>query len=186
MKSGQKVISILARLNPVKGHKDLIDAMEIVIKNGHFPLLLIAGTGECEEELKQYVRDKKLEENVKLIGFVEDVKGIVNITDISANASFGTEATSMALLEGMCLGKPAVVSDFGGNPGVIFHEKNGLLFQTRNVKELAECLIRLLSDEVLYQSMSENAKEIFENKFTAARYAKEIQGVYDELVGGKS
>ena len=42
----------------------------------------------------------------------------MSITDVQANASFGTEATSLALLEGMSLGIPAVVSDFGGNPGV--------------------------------------------------------------------
>ncbi len=40
----------------------------------------------------------------------------MNITDIQVNASYGTEATSLSLLEGMSLGIPAVVSDFEGIP----------------------------------------------------------------------
>lgn len=184
---GQKVISILARLTPVKGHADLIDAMELVLKQGLSPVLLIAGTGECEEALRERIRSKGLENHIKLTGFVEDVRGIVNITDISANASFGTEATSMALLEGMCLGKPAVVSDFGGNPGVIVPEKNGLLFPARNVHAMVDCLIRMLSDQEAYETMSRGAKELFQQKFTARRYTDEIQQVYLDLIeGGKS
>lgn len=185
VKQNQKVISILARLNPVKGHNDLIDAMELVIKKGFSPMLLIAGVGECEDALKKQIEEKGLEENIKLTGFVENVRGIVNITDISANASFGTEATSMALLEGMCLGKPAVVSDFGGNPGVIFPEQNGLLFPTRNVQAMADCFIRLLSDSEAYETMSQNAKKIFTETFTAERYSQEIQQVYLDLIGGE-
>lgn len=180
----QKVISILARLTPVKGHADLIDAAELVLKRGLSPVVLIAGTGECEEALRERIRYKGLEDHVKLIGFVEDVRGIVNITDISANASFGTEATSMALLEGMCLGKPAVVSDFGGNPGVIFPEQNGLLFPARNVSAMADCLTRLLTDQAAYEKMSLGAKKVFQEKFTARRYTDEIQQVYLDLMGG--
>lgn len=185
IEENQKVISILARLNPVKGHEDLIDAMEIVVKKGFSPILLIAGVGECEEALKTKIKEKGLENHIRMLGFVENVREIVNITDISANASFGTEATSMALLEGMCLGKPAVVSDFGGNPGVIFPEQNGLLFPTRNVPALAEQLIRLLSDEQAYQKMSIGAQKLFAEKFTAERYTNEIQNLYLELAGGQ-
>jgi len=181
----QKVISILARLNPVKGHGDLIDAMELVLNKGFSPILLIAGVGECEEALHLQIKDKGLEHNIKMLGFVENVQGIVNITDISVNASFGTEATSMALLEGMCLGKPAVVSDFGGNPGVIIHGKNGLLFPTRNVQAMADCIVQMLSDETTYETMCRESKRIFEEKFTVERYAQEIQNVYLELMGGR-
>ncbi len=181
---GQKVISILARLTPVKGHVDLIDAMELILQKGLSPILLIAGTGECEDALRERIRRKKLERFVKLVGFVEDVRGIVNITDISANASFGTEATSMALLEGMCLGKPAVVSDFGGNPGVIFPGRNGLLFPVRDVRTMADCLVRLLTDQAAYETMSQGAREIFREKFTARRYTDEIQQVYLDVIQG--
>lgn len=181
----QKVISILARLTPVKGHADLITAAGILRQRGLKPLVLIAGTGESESALREQIQAVGLEDTVRLVGFVEDVRGIVNITDISANASFGTEATSMALLEGMCLGKPAVVSDFGGNPGVIFPERNGLLFPARNPAAMADCLERLLIDREAYEQMSQGAKDIFQSTFTAKRYAEEIQQVYLDLIGGK-
>ena len=45
---------------------------------------------------------------------------------------------SLALLEGMSLGIPAVVSDFGGNPGVIKNGQNGYIVPKQNSKALAE------------------------------------------------
>lgn len=49
-----------------------------------------------------------------MLGFLNDVEPLMNAMDIQANCSFGTEATSLSLLQGMSLGKPAVVTDFGG------------------------------------------------------------------------
>ena len=145
-------------------------------------VFLIAGTGSQEELLKQKVRQMNLEKNILFTGFVEDVREIVNITDISANASYGTEATSIALLEGMCLGKPAVVSEFGGNPGVIIPEENGLLFPIKNSQRMAEAFLSILKDDKLYQTLSEGAVRIFQERFTAKRYTQQIETIYKELM----
>ena len=78
---GQKVISILARLEEVKGHAYLIAAAKLVLDAGCDVVFLIAGTGSQEELLKQKVRQMNLEKNILFTGFVEDVREIVNITD---------------------------------------------------------------------------------------------------------
>lgn len=179
---GQKVISILARLEEVKGHAYLIEAAKLVLDAGCDVVFLIAGTGSQGELLKQKVRQMNLEKNILFTGFVEDVREIVNITDISANASYGTEATSIALLEGMCLGKPAVVSEFGGNPGVIIPEENGLLFPIKNSQRMAEAFLSILKDDKLYQTLSEGAVRIFQERFTAKRYTQQIETIYKELM----
>lgn len=88
-----------------------------------------------------------IDDNLCFAGFVEDVTPLMNITDIQVNASYGTEATSLSLLEGMSLGIPAVVSDFGGNPGVITDGENGLITPQKDADALADALIRLCGDE---------------------------------------
>ena len=80
------------------------------------------------------------QEQIIFTGFISDVDKLMSITDVQANASFGTEATSLALLEGMSLGIPAVVSDFGGNPGVIKNGQNGYIVPKQNSKALADIL----------------------------------------------
>ena len=109
----------------------------------------------------------------------------MNIIDVQVNCSFGTEATSLSLLEGMSLGKPAVVSDFGGNPGVIKDGQNGFVVPTHNPKAVAEKLKLLFCDEELYKKMCLESKKIFESTFTAKRYAENIDNIYLNL-GGKN
>ena len=109
----------------------------------------------------------------------------MNIIDVQANCSFGTEATSLSLLEGMSLGKPAVVSDFGGNPGVIKNNKNGFIVPTHDSVALAEKLTMLFEDDDLYSKLSEGSTAIFNSTFTAKKYAENIDNIYFSL-GGKN
>lgn len=177
----QKVVSILARLEPVKGHEFLLQAAKTVKEKGFDVKFIIAGTGSVENELKQLSDEMGLSDTVLFTGFVSDVREIVNITDISANASYGTEATSIALLEGMCLGKPAVVSDFGGNPGVIENGVNGFLFEAKNASEMAERFCDILGNDELYKSLCEGSVRRFNEKFTADIYTNNIENVYSAL-----
>lgn len=173
---GQKAVSIIARLEPVKGHKCFIDAAEILHKKGCNVKFIIAGSGSAEAELKEYAAQKHAD--ILFTGFINDPESLAAVTDISANASFGTEATSISLLEGMSLGIPAVVSDYGGNPGVIQDGVNGFLFPIHNAEIMAEKLEVLLNDKRTYDYMSKNAVEIFNKKFKADIYTKNIEKIY--------
>ena len=114
------------------------------------------------------------------------VDKLMNITDVQANASFGTEATSLALLEGMSLGIPAVVSDFGGNPGVIKSGKNGFIVPKQNAHALAEGIEKLLTDDELYKELSDGSKKIFSETFTAKAMTRNTENLYlDTIKGGK-
>ena len=177
----EKVISIVARLTEVKGHKYLVEAAKIIKEKGIKAKFIIAGTGDEEENIKNKIKELDVSDMVIMAGFLNNVTPLMNITDIQANCSFGTEATSLSLLEGMSLGVPAVVSEFGGNPGVIKNGENGFLVPTHNSKELAEKIALLIEDSTLYDKMKEKSLEIYKEKFTAKVYARNIEGVYSQI-----
>ncbi|MFA7636418.1 MAG: glycosyltransferase [Monoglobales bacterium] len=177
VKEDEKVVSLVARLETVKGHDDYIKAAQILKEQGVKVKLIAAGNGSREAELK----DNK---DVLFTGFIRDAYNLIGITDISVNASFGTEATSISLLEGMSLGIPAVVTDYGGNPGVIADGENGFLVPTHSGEKLAEKIKLLAEDEELYRKMSKRATEIFYEKFTAENATRQIEEIYLS-VGGK-
>lgn len=158
--NNEKVVSIVARLEDIKGHKYFIDAADEILKNDKNVKFFIAGTGSYEENLKKKVKELHREDNIIFTGFIADVDKLMAITDIQVNASYGTEATSLALLEGMSIGIPAVVSDFGGNPGVIADGENGFIVPKQNSKALADKLFILLSDKDLYDKMSDKSRVI--------------------------
>lgn len=182
VKEGDFVIGIMARLEAVKGHKYLIEAAEMLLKEGRQVKVLIAGVGNMEAEIASLIKEKQLEDSVSLLGFVSDVPNLLSVLDVQANASYGTEATSLALLEGMSLGIPAVVSDYGGNPGVIFPGENGYLFRQQDSVDMANHLRLLMDDPVGRRKMQERCKEVFAEKFTADVYARNIEAVYSGLV----
>lgn len=181
IRPGQKTAAIVARLNEVKGHKYFVEAAEIIKKRGLDMKFLIAGTGETEDEIRGLIKEKGLEDTVVMLGFLNDVEPLMNVMDIQVNCSFGTEATSLSLLEGMSLGKPAVVTDFGGNPGVIKDGVNGYLVPTRDPKALADRIEKLASDDELYSQISKNCLEIYAKTFTSEANARKIEEIYNQL-----
>lgn len=178
VEEGEWVISLIARLEEVKGHKYFIEAARLLKDKGYPVHFIAAGTGSIEQKLRDSVKNGE----VDFCGFINDPQNLVGITDISVNASYGTEATSISLLEGMSLGIPAVVSDYGGNPGVIQDGKNGLLFPTHDAAALAAAIEKLLLDPQLYEKLKQGAKEIFAQTFTAQVMTRNIEKVYDTVI----
>ncbi|MCH5186158.1 MAG: glycosyltransferase family 4 protein [Oscillospiraceae bacterium] len=182
IKNGEKIVSVIARLEDIKGHEYFIDAADILLKRGINAKFVIAGTGSYEDTLKEKVKAMGLEDDVIFTGFIPDVGSLLNITYIQVNASYGTEATSLALLEGMSLGIPAVVSDFGGNPGVIHDGENGFVVRKQDAVRLAEALEKLLCDEELYGEMSLRAGKIFYEEFTAKAMTDKTEELYRRVL----
>lgn len=182
---GYKCAAIVARLNEVKGHKYVVEAAKILKEKGVLLKTFIAGTGDEAANIQAQIKENGLENDVIMLGFLDKVEPLMNLMDVQLNCSFGTEATSLSLLEGMSIGKPAVVTDFGGNPGVIQSGINGYLVPTHDARALAERLEELLLNESLYNELSEKARAVFKEKFTAQKYAENIENVYIST-GGKN
>lgn len=179
----EKVIAIVARLNPVKGHEYFIKAAKLVLDKGIKAKFLIAGTGDIADSLKELSRELNVDNNVIFTGFIDDVCSLMNICDIQINASYGTEATSLSLLEGMSLGIPAVVSDFGGNPGVISDGVNGYIVPQKNAEAISEAIIKLLSSQEKMDELKDGALKIFNEKFKAEIMSRNIESYYKKISG---
>ncbi|HCT64399.1 MAG TPA: glycosyltransferase family 1 protein [Lachnospiraceae bacterium] len=183
IKENDFVVGIMARMEPYKGHKYLVEAAEILKKKHKNIKVLIIGTGVSEGELKSLVKEKGMEETVVFTGFISDIRRMLGVMDLQANASYGTEATSLALLEGMSLGIPAVVSNYGGNPGVITHGENGYIFNLKDSADMAKYIEIIMEDNEQYEYMKTRSVQIFNEKFTAEIYARNIEKVYSGVLG---
>lgn len=166
------VCAIIARLEKVKGHEYIIAACKKLppgIK------VIIAGTGSEEENLKTAAQGL---DNCIFAGFVKEIHEIENIMDVQLNASYGTEATSAALLEGMSLGVPAVVSDFGGNPYVIENGVNGIVVPRRDADAICGAIAELKDAPLRHKEMSENCRKIFGERFTSRAMTAATEKLY--------
>lgn len=182
---GRFVLGILARIEPYKGHKHILEAVRALTDQGREVQLLIAGTGDFEPELREYALELGIGSRVSFLGFQSDVAGFLSVLDLQLNASYGTETSSLSILEGLSMGLPAVVSTYGGNPWLIDDGQDGLLFENRNSGHLAQCIARLMDEPDTLKAMSDKAVEIFQSRFTAEIFARNIEKVYTTVMEGK-
>jgi len=179
IEDGQFVCAVIARLVPEKGHMDILEAAGLL---SDLPIrFVITGAGPFEGELRAVAETRGLS-NCIFTGFIEDVAVIENIMDLQINASYGTETSSLSLLEGMSLEIPAVASDFGGNPYLITNGENGLIFPQRNGSALA-CVVReLYGDREKLARMGEAAYQAYNERFTAKIMSDNIEQVYRDAL----
>ena len=175
------IVAQIARFSEVKGHKYTLDAAKILAQDPSIVVLLAGNGSEKDPENSEaYIRQRVKDEaigNVCMTGFIHDIDEIINITDVQVNSSF-TETTCLSLLEGMSLGIPAVATDAGGNPITITSGKNGLIVPVENAKAMAEAVVKIKSDPVLYRELSEGAKDEYHANFHASKMARDIEALY--------
>ena len=176
---------ILARIEDYKGHLYLVYAAKLLKDRGYSNFrILVAGTGAFEEEVTRAVTEMGVEDVVQMLGFRSDAAALLNILDVQLNASYGTEATSMALLEGMSLGLPTIASDYGGNPWLVTDGENGLLFPSRDSQSMAKAMAHLMDRPEERREMGRQARERFQTSFTGQVFAKYIENVYQGVLKG--
>lgn len=181
IEEGDFVCTMIARLEKVKGHECVLKAAQMIQMEGVPVKFLLVGVGSEEAALKKMA--KKLElDNVIFTGFINDVEEILGISHIQINASF-SETTNLALLEGLSLGVPAIVTDVGGNPFVINDGVNGILFESKDYAALYKAITNLRNNPAEYAHFSKRSKEIFDERFTAPVMTKKVENVYNNLLG---
>ncbi len=173
---------ILARLECYKGHRLLLEAAKELMEEGRDFRFLIGGSGPEEENIRRDIREMGLSEKVLFLGFVRNVPSVLSILDVQLNCSYGTEASSIALIEGMSLGLATVASDYGGNPWQVDDGVTGLLFESQNSHDLAEKLRLLMDDPALLEKMRRNALDTYNRRFTGQIFAENVEAVYEKTL----
>lgn len=179
IEDGTFVCGIAARLEHYKGHAYLLDTVKELSETNPDFKLLIMGRGSEEENLKAKAKALGIEDKVVFVGFVTDLAPYYHVMDLSLNCSYGTEATSMALGEGMSLSIPAVVTSFGGNPYMVEDDVNGYLVPTKDPHAMAEAIRRIMEDAELAEKLGRGARAMFEERFTAEAMTRKLEAIYD-------
>jgi L-malate glycosyltransferase len=159
----------VGNIAPEKGYEDLLRAMEVLFTiHGTKGRLLVAGTkreGVYWQTL-QSIRDRlPPEAAVRFLGYRSDVADLYSAADAFVLSS-RKEALPMVLLEAMGAGLPVIATRVGGVPGVVQHEKNGLLVDAAEPRQLAEAMARVQAAEMLRHRLGDQAKSTIQEEYT--------------------
>ncbi|HEU4608793.1 MAG TPA: glycosyltransferase, partial [Chitinophagaceae bacterium] len=144
--------------------------------------LIMLGAGEMMPQLKQYLADHGLEEDVLLPGLQprESMPDWYAIADYYIIGS-DYEGSSVSLLEAMFNQLPVIGADSPGINAMLGHAVNALLYPVRDYEKLAE-QIRLLQEEPDFAArLAARAKSDYESNYSFEAMMKSYEIIFNEV-----
>lgn len=152
------VIITTGRLIPQKGQDVLLEALPEILGK-HTVNLVIIGTGDLEESLKQKAHELGINERVYFAGWRENPFRWESKASVFVLPS-RWEGFPNALVEAMACGVPVVASHCESGPGeILLNNEYGLLAKTGDSKDLAEKIIFLLDNPAEQENYARKAAE---------------------------
>ena len=152
---GEMLLLSVGELSVRKNHEVVLRALASLKLDAY--QYLICGLGPLEERLREVVRELKMEDRVRFLGYRNDIPQIMNAADVYLFPSL-QEGLPVALMEAMAAGKVVACSRIRGNTDLI-EKDGGVLFDPVNVEECADA-IRSLLDADYGQMGRFNAEKI--------------------------
>ena len=181
LSADDKIVGMVGRLVPQKGHVYLIDAAELVIKKFPDVKFVIVGDGELKDQLLEKVRARNLEKNFRFLGFRSDVNELLWTFDIFTLPSL-YEGLPNVVLEAMASSLPVVATPVDGTKEAVVDNETGFLVPVKDVEGLANALIKLLSDPALAQRIGKNGRKRVEDVFSLEKQVKSFEELYESYV----
>lgn len=176
-----KIIGNIAAFTGFKDHYTWVDSVEELVRRSTIKAkYILVGKGKLEEEIRQYVKDKKLENHIIFAGFRKDIPEILPEFDLFMFTS-NNEPTGGVLLESYACKVPIVAANAGGIPEVIVDKKTGLLAEVGNPIDFADKVEFLLNKPELQKDLTENGYQYLKDNFTkeviSKKFYKELKDV---------
>jgi glycosyltransferase involved in cell wall biosynthesis len=194
LKGKKRVVFIPARLGIAKGCDIMIEAFRLVKNKFPDTLLLMSGSGNIidwgltqNKDIAFFVTLIKhlgLEDSVYINTFSlsKEMPELYRLAEVIAYPSSSEEPFGLTMLEAMASGKPIVVTESGGMPEIIKDDINGYVVPKGNHEDLAEKIIKLMSDGKLRKKLGETGRQEVERMYTRRIYAENIFKVYEDAI----
>jgi glycosyltransferase involved in cell wall biosynthesis len=172
---------IVGRLIERKGHKFVFNIMPNLIKMYPNIQLVILGDGELEQELKAYVRQLNIQNNVQFLGFKKEVDKYLNASDIALVPSY-SEGLPLVIFEAFNAKTPVVSFDSIGCNELVINGENGLIAEAFNENDFLNKIKILINDKSLQHKFSEKGYEKLKSYFSLNRMTEDTYNYYKNIL----
>jgi len=179
--AGAPVVGTVGNLRPVKDYPCLLRSFALARRRVPEAVLVFVGDGAERPTLGAVAAELGVADAVRFAGDRSDVARLLRLFDVFALSS-QTEGISVALLEAMATGLPAVVTDTGGNPEVVVEGVTGALVPVGGAERMGEALAALLADPGRRRAWGDAARERVVAEFSLERMLSQYESIYDEAI----
>ena len=185
---GQALIVAAGRLVRKKGFEYLIDALPLVTSERR-PLLVIAGAGDLDRELRARAARSGAGDRVVFLGnqtqdevgewfAAADVVAALSVRDDSGNV----DGLPNTVLEALASAAPLVATSAGGIGDVVENGRTGVIVPERDAAALAGAIDGLLTDPGQALALGSAGRALVESRFGWRRVAERLSAAYDRAL----
>ena len=138
----------------------------------------ICGKGPELNNLQKLTRDLHVEKQIHFLGFRNDIKELLAISDIFFFTTL-QEGLPRSMMEAMASGLPCIASEIRGNMDLIENGKGGYLRKPLDVDGFAEAINILMKDKKIRQSMGLDNLETIK-KFDVENVKSVMKEIYEK------
>jgi glycosyltransferase involved in cell wall biosynthesis len=179
-----RVALTVGSLTPQKAQRDLLEAFVLTRAAVPGAVLLVAGSGPLEAELRAQTSRLGLDDAVRFLGPRLDVAELLAASDVFVLSSV-REGLSVTLLEAMRAARPVVATRVGGTADVVAERRTGLVVPPSAPAALGEAMTTLLADTATAQRMGAEGRMRFERRYRAERMVENTERLYRDVLAGR-
>lgn len=175
-----KIIGNIANHIRAKHLEAFIEVADLLINGEGRKDLFFVQVGRFSnrtQALKNLIKEKKLEQHVKLLGFIPEASQLLPQFDVSLVTS-QSEGIPQFIYESFFHEVPIVSTNVGGIPEIIAHRTNGLLADKYDYHTLAQHIVTLSEDTSLQKEFTKTSRRILIEGFTTQKMALQTLEAY--------
>ena len=169
-------IFCLANFSPVKGHRDLINAIG-KLKNNNI-ILTCFGDGPLLEDMKKLVKKKNLSEKIIFAGTYDNPNEVLKDADLLVVPSH-EEGSPNVILEAMASGVPVIGTAVGGIPELLGNGLYGVLVSPHSPKDMALSIEQISQNPEFRIRLAKKAFKTVKEKYTIENMVKNYELLYN-------
>ena len=171
------VVLALARLEPQKGHRVLLEAWQSVVQSNPSARLVCAGDGVLRAELKAQTATLGIAGSVSFVGQQANVPDWLALASFTVLPSF-YEGLPLAAIESLAAGRPVVATAVDGTCEVVLDGKTGLTVSAGDSAALAAAISRMLNAPELRRTMGDAGRRFVLEHFSRQRQVQQTEALY--------
>lgn len=182
VKPQDMLVGCVGRLERHKGHRHVIDALQLCRQQGVSCKVMIVGEGPAAQELRGQAQRLGWGQEVIFTAAVLDVGQYLRAMDVFVQPSTLREGLPLALAEAASACLPLLATPVGGNAEIVLDGSNGFIFDVNDVAGLANRLCQLAADAGLRSRLGIQSRALWERIFSQQSMIAAVEKLYDEQI----
>ncbi len=173
------IISFIGRFSPEKGIFFLLEIISKVLNISENIFFILSGSEEQikYEDVNNHLNKYNIQNDVKLLPKMNDVRELISITDIGILSSRYSEYICRIALEFMAFWKPVIAPELNVIPEVVVNKETGYIYKLEDSTIAADLILKLSKNIDEREEMGANGFKRIKKNYSLKIFAEEIERI---------